>query len=113
MKKGLNIDKFNKLLKRLNKEEDTILSVLKIENKSIPNDINSGARSVLRSSNYGDKLRNIFNTKRNITNNIVELQKKLDSLYIMSDSVLYDNIILSYSYTENSESLNKLLSEIE
>ena len=106
------IGDFRILLDRLNREENNIFAQFKI-NERITGSMSNEINAMFKSKDYQNKLHQISSTKQEITFNIIKLQKDLDNLFIVSDSVLYDNILLSHTYTANQNNLNNLLNDME
>ena len=103
------VNKYKDLLKRLNRQEEHIVSKYKASISVQLKGVNSEIDSIMKSKTVKASLSKIALTKREISNNIIGLQKELNSLFIISDCVLYDNILLSHTYGANQEMLKKLL----
>ena len=101
------IGKFRELLIKLTKYEDSLKRKIDIYTTKHLKMSNEFSKIVVDTHHELDR---IINMQRSVSNNIVSLDKDINNIFIESDDILHDNIIIYHIYIRNQKRLKQIIS---
>lgn len=105
------MDDFNNLLKVTDSKIEELekkMKNLEFKMKS-GGGINSETGLVLEKSKAIDEIKSLKETRADIAKNIERVKEQNDELYLSSDTVIFDNIVLANAIFDNLSTMNKAL----